>query len=162
MFHTGVFLCCLYLIHQYRSFSYLGQTAVTLYFLYVCLCQRCISNSDKTYKIAFVRSSGSSGGFAVCLFICVIKSQAQQGKWKPYSPDKMICWFDMSSGPHKIHTTPTCLQAVAKLAATLGYTATRICQYSDFDKVTSLFTARRRVTAARMQVSSLMNGLKVK
>lgn len=125
MFHTGVFLSCLYLIHQYRSFSYSGQTAFTLYFLYVCLCQCCISNTDKTYKIAFVRSSGSSRGFAVCLFICVIKSQAQQGKWKPYSPDKMICWFDISSGPHKIHTTPTCLQAVAKLAATLGYTVTR-------------------------------------
>lgn len=103
---------------QYNSFYFLC-------FLCVCLCQCCISNTDKTNKIARVRFSGSSGGFGVCLFIFVIKSQAQQGKWKPYSLDKMICWFDMSSGPHKMHMTPTYLKAgAAKLAATLAFRLT--------------------------------------
>lgn len=131
MFHTGVFLSRLYLIHQYRSPAYFRCTAFTLCFLCVCLCQCCISNTDKTYKIAFVRSSGSSKGFGVCLFICVIKSQAQQGKWKPHSLDKMICWCDTSSGPREIHTTPTYLQAVAEQAATLGvHSDLQICRCS--------------------------------
>lgn len=110
---------CSYLILQYKSFAYLVHRAFVLYFLCGCLCQCCTSNTDRTYKIVFVRSSGSRGGFGVCLFICVIKSQAQQGKWKPYNLDKVICWFDMSSRPHRIHTTPTYLQVVAKLEASL-------------------------------------------
>lgn len=77
------------------------------------LCQCCISNTDKTHEIAVVRSSGRLQLRLCCLsvFICVIKSHAQQGKWKPYSPDKLIWWFDTSGGPHRIHTTPTDCEA---------------------------------------------------
>lgn len=81
VFHTGVFLSFLYLIHRYKSFSYLGCTAFThtAFFQSICLCQCCISNTDKTYKIAFVRCYGSGAGFGVCLFICVIKSASATG-----------------------------------------------------------------------------------
>lgn len=153
--YTSVQVFCLFGTHSLHS----------LFSVCARLCQCCISNTDKTYKIAFVRSSGSGGGFGVCLFICVIKSQAQQGKWKPYSPNKVICGFDTSSGPHKIHMTPTYLRATAEPEATPVVTQWLSNHvgihgwYRRQGRVT-FYSTPERVTAVWMQVISLVLSVK--
>lgn len=115
-------LWCLFRTQSLHSISFC---------VYVCArqCQRCISNTDKTYKIAFVRSSGSSRSFwCLSVYSCDNITSPTGGNESLTALTKWsAAWYVQwaSKDPHDTHILKG---RGAKLADAL-------CEWSDFKKL---------------------------